>query len=497
MDTRAVLYSVGIPCAWTTSADIRYCTFWRLHILNILVTDVMEVDIDAVYVRDSDFNLRGNTLLSLCYAANEQFPGEILGAQLVNNVWSVYARSMNTRAALINSGLDINGSNIRVFDDKPFFDGGKKTERVVIKDLPATLPPDRILAFLRGLPHVTTRSRVMYAKERLGGEELSPFINGDRIVYVNADVNPPLPKETVISGHHCRIWHPSQKNFCKRCSSHGHRTIDTDLCESYEPDCLVSAWRSDNNPLSNFYKCTITHGGIQYKSSEHFYQHEYCLFMKKPDVAELVVDAPTPKEAKQIASQLKGTEYSELLAEWHKINLSVMNYILRVKWNFCKKFRQSLLSTEGMVVAEATSDDFWGVGVAPNLAQHTKPTKFLGQNHMGKLQMALRCHVAQPGVLNDDGEIALPLKPEYTSDSTANPDGSLSAILESLTMPPVLIEQGQGDSSENKAGPSDSSPAHLLTHPDTLSSITDDVNETRDNITMTLLRHLLGQLLCP
>ena len=457
--------------------------FWRLHILNILVTDVMEVDIDAVYVRDSDFNLRGNTLLSLCYAANEQFPGEILGAQLVNNVWSVYARSMNTRAALINSGLDINGSNIRVFDDKPFFDGGKKTERVVIKDLPATLPPDRILAFLRGLPHVTTRSRVMYAKERLGGEELSPFINGDRIVYVNADVNPPLPKETVISGHHCRIWHPSQKNFCKRCSSHGHRTIDTDLCESYEPDCLVSAWRSDNNPLSNFYRCTITHGGIQYKSSEHFYQHEYCLFMKKPDVAELVVDAPTPKEAKQIASQLKGTEYSELLAEWHKINLSVMNYILRVKWNFCKKFRQSLLSTEGMVVAEATSDDFWGVGVAPNLAQHTKPTKFLGQNHMGKLQMALRCHVAQPGVLNDDGEIALPLKPEYTSDSTANPDGSLSAILESLTMPPVLIEQGQGDSSENKAGPSDSSPAHLLTHPDTLSSITDDVNETRDNTT--------------
>ena len=140
---------------------------------------------------------------------------------------------------------------------------------------------------------------------------------------------------------------------------------------------------------------------------------------------------------------------------------------LRAKWNSCTKFRQSLLSTEGMVVAVATSCDFWGVGVAPNLAQHTKPTKFLGQNHMGKLQMALRCHVAQPGVLNDDGEIALPLKPEYTPDSTANPDGSISAILESLTMSPALIEQGQGDSSEIKAGPSDSTPVHLP-HPPTL-----------------------------
>ena len=65
----------------------------------------------------------------------------------------------------------------------------------------------------------------MYAKKRLGGEELSPFINGDRIVYVNAAVSPPLPKETVICGHPCRIWHPSQKNFCKRCASHGQKKI--------------------------------------------------------------------------------------------------------------------------------------------------------------------------------------------------------------------------------------------------------------------------------
>ena len=45
------------------------------------------------------------------------------------------------RAALVISGLNINVANIRVFDDKPFLDGGKKTERVVIKDLPATIPP--------------------------------------------------------------------------------------------------------------------------------------------------------------------------------------------------------------------------------------------------------------------------------------------------------------------------------------------------------------------
>ena len=36
------------------------------------------------------------------------------------------------------------------------------------------------------------------------------------------------------------------------------------------------------------------------------------------------------------------------------------------------------MSIEGMVITEATKDDFWGVGVAPNLAEHTKPSRFLG-----------------------------------------------------------------------------------------------------------------------
>ena len=178
--------------------------------------------------------------------------------------------------------------NVRVYDSKPTHDLGKKTERVFIKDLPATTPSERILAFLKGYPHVTPRSRVLYAKERIGGEELSPFINGDRIVYINADVSPPLPKETVICGYPCRIWHPLQKNFCKHCSSHGHCTIDVDLCDLYEPDCLVSAWRGDRNPLSNFYSCTISCDELKYKSSEHFYQHEFCIFMNRQDIAKQV-----------------------------------------------------------------------------------------------------------------------------------------------------------------------------------------------------------------
>ena len=53
------------------------------------------------------------------------------------------------------------------------------------------------------------------------------------------------------------------------------------------------------------------------------------------------------------------------------------------------------MSTEGMVIAEATKDDFWGVGVAPNLAEHTIPSKFLGLNQLGRLHMTLRRIVSE------------------------------------------------------------------------------------------------------
>ncbi len=132
-------------------------------------------------------------------------------------------------------------------------------------------------------------------------------------------------------------------------------------------------------------------------------------------------NAPTPKEAKQIAAQLKTEDNSERLADWAKIKTDVMAYILKVKWNNCGKFRQALMQTEGMVIAEATACAYWGVGVAPNLAQHTKPSKFLGQNHMGKLQMALRDYVTQTVSPNEGVEVKLPPKPVYGYPSQLSP----------------------------------------------------------------------------
>ena len=385
----------------------------------------MEITTDPVFIKDSDINIRGNIVIELCREIDKRWFGEALGAQKFHQVWKIYVKSPPTRAALIVSGLIVNGKNVSVYDENPNSDNNKLSERVVIKDLPATIPPDRILSYLRGLHQTHLKSRVLYAKERIGGEEMSPYINGDRIVYIAPNPSPPLPKETIIAGHPCRIWHKSQKNYCKRCDSYGHRTSDNDLCQSYEADETVSPFRADSNPLSNFFRCTITIQGRDFRSSEHAYQYTKCMFLHNTDLAEQVLSAETPHDAKAVASRVN---CDVRMAEWDKIRIDAMSKILKFKWNSSGRFCQTLMSTSNLTIAEATSDTFWGVGVAPNLALHTNPKKFLGQNRLGKCLMDLRANVhdQNPTSINDLSFNLTPLsvQPHSTDSSIVNPSNS-------------------------------------------------------------------------
>ena len=210
----------------------------------------------------------------------------------------------------------------------------------------------------------------------------------------------PSQRSLSLLAIHAQFGTHHRKKLCKRCSSHGHRTIDVDLCESLEADCVVTTFRADRNPLSNYYLCTITHADTSSKSVEHYYQHEFCLHCSREDVAQQVSDAHTTGQAKELVTKLKTEVHQDYLASWTRIKVSVIERALKLKWNSCSRYRQALMSTEGMVIAKATKDDFWGVGVAPNLAEHTKPSKFLGLNQLGRFHMTHRGIVFERGSQN-------------------------------------------------------------------------------------------------
>ena len=170
-------------------------------------------------------------------------------------------------------------------------------------------------------------------------------------------------------------------------------SIDVDLCESFEADCVVAAFRADRYPLSNYYMCTITHADTSYKSVEHYYQREFCLHCGREDVAQQVSDASTHRQAKEQVTKLKTEVHHDYLASWTRIKVSVMERTLTTEVELLLQVSPN--TTEGMMIAEATKDDFWVVGVAPKLAEHTKPSKFLGLNQLGRLHMTLRGIVSE------------------------------------------------------------------------------------------------------
>ena len=117
------------------------------------------------------------------------------------------------------------------------------------------------------------------------------YYNGDRFVFIKEGMTPPFPKESTILGHKFRIWHPTQNLFCKRCTSYGHNTKDLQLCPSNEFDPDVVAFRSDSNPLSNYYKCDVKFDDRVFKSSEHAYLYTKCFTLLKFEQAEAVFNA--------------------------------------------------------------------------------------------------------------------------------------------------------------------------------------------------------------
>ena len=152
----------------------------------------------------------------------------------------------------------------------------------------------------------------------------------------------------------------------------------------------MAAFRDDRIPLNNYYMSNIAHADMNDKSVEHYYQSEFCHHCGRDDIAQHVYAASSPRQVKEIATKLKSEVHIDYKASWTKINVSIMDRELKLKRNCCSRYRQALMSTEGMVIAESTQHHFWEVGVAPNFAEHTKPSKFFGLNQLDIIHMTLR-----------------------------------------------------------------------------------------------------------
>lgn len=135
---------------------------------------------------------------------------------------------------------------------------------------------------------------------------------------------------------------------------------------------IVKEFKYKYNFLSNFYPVKIVIDGLEYATTEHYFQS---MKFTDPEVQETIRKAPTPSIAKKLARKHKKRE------DWYDISLNVMERALRAKFNI-PKLRKKLLATDDMYLQEGNrwNDTFWGVDL--NAGK--------GKNHLGKLLMKIR-----------------------------------------------------------------------------------------------------------
>jgi len=138
---------------------------------------------------------------------------------------------------------------------------------------------------------------------------------------------------------------------------------------------IVKEFRNKYYFLSNFFPVTIIIDGLEYKSTEHYFQS---MKFTDPKIQGQVRNAPTPSMAKKIAKKFRKRE------DWYDISLDVMERALRAKFNK-PDLRKKLIATGDMYLQEGNqwNDTFWGVDL--------KTGK--GKNHLGRLLMKIRTKI--------------------------------------------------------------------------------------------------------
>ena len=104
---------------------------------------------------------------------------------------------------------------------------------------------DDLLKYMYALPDVNVQNRrIIPARLRNSKRELTPYLSGDRFLYVRGDLRRVLPSFISINNHKVRVMHNAQDHACSRCRYLGHISSNTNACDAFNDDANVVTIRS-------------------------------------------------------------------------------------------------------------------------------------------------------------------------------------------------------------------------------------------------------------
>lgn len=283
----------------------------------------------------------------------------------------------------------MNGKLINIFDKNPYLTKQSTPdeirEKIWIKDLPVSVCNADILTYLNS-QDIETVGEMKWGRYRNENNELTSVRNGDRFIFAKGPVVPIQKRFTRISDMNCRLFHDGQfKSHCKICKVPDHDTGDGN-CPAGKGDLDIIPFKSHESVYSNFYSCQINVFGLDFKSSEHAYQHEQAMAANMPELAQEIKASQHAGKAKQLSKRIP----KEFRTTWEQTNVQIMKEILVAKFQQVPAFHDALLESPNSILAESTSDTFWASGLQPDITQISHPDHWPGMNMLGKVLMEIR-----------------------------------------------------------------------------------------------------------
>lgn len=139
--------------------------------------------------------------------------------------------------------------------------------------------------------------------------------------------------------------------------------------------------------LSNMSAHPIEIEGVKYPTVEHYFQAMKAKEFDDQEVYDKILKAKTPKAAKALGKKVK-----KFVKEvWDAKKDLIMETGVRAKFVQHPELRKELMATEDKLIGEADPrNTYWGIGTSMDLDKAKSPSKWRGQNKLGKMLMTLR-----------------------------------------------------------------------------------------------------------
>ena len=147
----------------------------------------------------------------------------------------------------------------------------------------------------------------------------------------------------------------------------------------------VTAFYSGHSPLSNFHSASFEIKGVTYPHVEQYLQYNKAIYCDKPDVAQKIKSTESPLKCK-----ILGDSLNVKTPEWLAIAKDVTAQACKAKFVQNERARKFLLETGDDILAEATTDNYWGTGLKVDDEKIGAKGNWKGQNVLGDILMQIR-----------------------------------------------------------------------------------------------------------